>query len=102
MARKQIKWYNIPGTSTKVRLDRGEYTNGNLGIILVTKEGEDYCDLTVNLGSPFQSKSKAFLDINNFRDAEEFVTANGLGVFTGIMGASGFCTYPLYDFSIKP
>lgn len=103
MAKKtKIIWYNVPGTKEKVRIYKDfYYSNGCVFYGLVDKNEEPYADLTVNLNSPFQSKSKAFLDINNCPWAEDFVTANGLGEFTGIMGHSGYCDYPLYDFSLK-
>ena len=69
--------------------------NGTLALMLTHRNG-DRDVLTVNLGNPFQSETRAFLDTNNYPDAESFILENGLGTATGISARSGFCLYPLY------
>ena len=69
--------------------------NGTLALMLTHRNG-DIDVLTVNLGNPFQSETRAFLDTNNYPDAESFILENGLGTATGITARSGFCLYPLY------
>ena len=69
--------------------------NGTLALMLTHRNG-DRDVLTVNLGNPFQSETRAFLDTNNYPDAESFIWENGLGEATGITARSGFVEYPLY------
>ena len=86
---------------TKVWLSIAQYKdNGCLGLMLNTEyDGEEveYCRLTVNI-MPYLPPFFAYLDTNNVPCAEQFVKENKLGVFAGIMGNSGYCSYPLYRF----
>lgn len=59
---------------------------------------EPFIDLTVNLDEVLPPYM-AYLDTNNFPQAEELVRKTGLGTPTGQMRASGFCMYPLYSFN---
>lgn len=58
---------------------------------------EPFIDLTVNLDETLPPYM-AYLDTNNFPQAEELVRKTGLGTPTGQTYASGFCVYPLYNF----
>lgn len=78
---------------------RGEYTQGGLGIHLYEK-GEPFCALTVWL-EPLADPTEAFVDTNNFPEAEEFIRIHKLGTFTGTTAYSGFCEYPLYRFDLS-
>ena len=62
---------------------------------------DDFTTLTVNLCNyDMQSDTTAFLDTNNNPWASKFVEKNKLGMNTYIIGASGFCHYPLYSFDL--
>ncbi len=69
--------------------------NGTLALMLVY-DNDDSDVITVNLNSPFQSKSMAFLDTNNYPDIEKWIRQNNLGLPMNLTEKSGFCTYPLY------
>ncbi|MBR1737462.1 MAG: DUF4313 domain-containing protein [Firmicutes bacterium] len=74
--------------------------NGSICVMLNTEyagEEIEYCILTVNI-VPSLPPYYAYLDTNNIPCAEQFVRDNKLGAFTGIMGNSGYCSYPLYQF----
>ena len=79
----------------------GKYAqNNNLAIRLITKGGEPWATLTVNLDTKLP-EDHAFVDINNFDDASVFIEENGLGEWTGGMRHSGYCVYPLYKFDLE-
>ncbi len=75
-----------------------QYTNGNL-YIGIDNGDELYADLTVNLDIPLPP-NQAYVDVNNFPEAESFIQERKLGESTGIYGRSGFCKYPLYVFKL--
>lgn len=60
---------------------------------------EPYGDVTVNIDGPCPDYC-GYLDTNNSPMLEAFVVNNNLGEFTGIVGQSGFCSYPLYSFNV--
>lgn len=94
---------NAYDTTYHVQPRVAEYMdNHTLAISLVTDIGEPYCHLTVNLmeSDVFASNDTAFVDTNNCPWAEEFIISNGLGEPLGLVGHSGFCTYPLYKFNM--
>lgn len=69
--------------------------NENLAIIAV-EDYEVYGNLTVNINKlPY---GLAAIDTNNFPNAEHVAKELG-GIPTEEYLASGFCTYPVYDFS---
>lgn len=79
---------------------RGDYGNGNTAITLVDKEtGEDVANLTVNLVE-LLLPDQAYIDTNNFPEAEQFLKETGLGKPTGNTRQSGFCEYPLYNINL--
>ena len=87
------------GKTYEVYLVTGNYANNDsLAIQLFEKDGSPFATITVNLDNALQNDEYAFLDTNNCPWAEDFVIKNGLGEFTGFLGASGFCSYPLYQF----
>ena len=69
--------------------------NGTLALMLTHKNGDSDV-VTVNLNSPMQSDSMAFLDTNNYPDIEKWIQKNNLGLPMGVKERSGFCEYPLY------
>ncbi len=88
------------GETYEVELETTSYAdNGTLAIQMLS-EKEPFAVITLNLNSPLQDKTHAFLDTNNCPWAEAFVDKYGLTTFTGAYGESGFCTYPLYQFNL--
>lgn len=85
---------------TTVALHISQYVNtGAIYIGLIDcEECQPFCDVTVNLGGCV-SDFYGYLDTNKLSDIGKFVEENGLGEFTGVMGRSGFCRYPLYKFN---
>ena len=85
----------------EVTLDIQTYqNNGRIFIGLISNEDgcpEPFGDVTVNIDAPAPNYC-GYLDTNNLSNVEQFITDNGLGEFTGIMGRSGYCAYPLYLF----
>ena len=71
--------------------------NDNLAIVLNELTTGPFATLTVNLYDDLP-EDMAFVDINNYPWAEEFIKENNLGEPTGKYGKSGFCVYPLYRF----
>ncbi len=59
--------------------------------------------ITVNLGDKnHQSENQAYLDTNNCPWAVEFLQDNEIAKpVDGVIGVSGFCTYPLYEFNLE-
>ena len=88
------KKFTFRGQPVKISAESYQ-VNGTLALMLTHRNG-DRDVLTVNLGNPFQSETRAFLDTNNYPDAESFIWENGLGEATGITARSGFVEYPLY------
>ena len=78
--------------------------NNGLAIEMVTwEEGypEPWSMLTVNLDDQLESDC-AYVDTNNNgQDITAWIEQNKLGVPTGRIGFSGFCTYPEYRFAIE-
>lgn len=79
--------------------------NGRLAVVVWIHEETDFAEpwasLTVNLDRKFSKDGNAFIDVNNFPDAEEFIKANHLGQPTGYVAASGFCLYPEYKLDLE-
>lgn len=73
--------------------------NGTLALMLTHKNGDSDV-VTVNLNSPMQSDSMAFLDTNNYPDIEKWIQKHNLGLPMYVNERSGFCTYPLYTLFI--
>lgn len=92
------------GRDVEVVLDMQLYTNGRiyLGLIEVAEDGypEPYADITTNIDAPAPAYC-GYLDTNNLSNIEQFIVENEIGVFTGLMGSSGFCRYPLYRFNVE-
>lgn len=85
-----------------IALQTSKYDNGNLAVMLIdTETGEDYAVLTVNLGTKLSGENMAYIDTNNFPEAEQFIKENNLGEPTGITRQSGFCEYPLYNLNLE-
>lgn len=88
----------------KFLIKKGTYmADDSLALLLFTEDGEYERTLTVCLPSCIMGETfnYAYLDTNNFPDAEKFVKKTKIGKFTGIYGYSGYCQYPLYVFDEK-
>ena len=81
---------------TEVTVEKGEYHNGTVALMLNNPDGELYAVATVNLNHPLQSDSLAFLDENNLPGIGKWIEENDLGLSMGYIASSGFCRYPLY------
>ena len=96
----------------KVSFKIGEYTPMVMSISMFFTEDEEWQELTKNFGNfvgndpytgSFIRKNCAFVDINNCPGAEEMLKRIGAKPYTRfgspVTVRSGFCIYPLYEFS---
>ena len=85
-----------------LELEINSYMDNNrlyIGLVEVGGEyPEHFADLTVNISAPCPDYC-GYVDTNNCPELEGFIEKHGLGEFTGLMGGSGFCSYPLYLFN---
>ena len=88
------------GNEVEVHAVIAEYYNGNTAIRLYTKDGEPWATLTVNFEHKLPDKNLAFIDTNNFPEAENFIKKYGLGFKIGDR-RSGYCVYPLYQLDLN-
>lgn len=100
---KELVYHSDYTGDTEVTLNIQTYqNNGRIFIGLVSHEEGDtepFGDVTVNIGD-FAPDYCGYLDTNNLSNVEEFITENDLGEFTGFIGRSGYCQYPLYMFNV--
>ena len=94
-----MKKYIYKGKPVEVKTD--SYRNNNTLALTLNYEDGDRDVVTVNLNSPFQSDSLAFLDTNNYPDIEKWIRENNLGLAMNLMERSGFCEYPLYSINLS-
>ena len=83
-------------------LVHGYYHDDSLAVEMVANgdgEWEPWATLTVNLG--LGNAYRQFIDTNNCPWATEFLESNGLAKPMGIEMPSGYCTYPMYEFTSK-
>ena len=79
------------------------YLNGNLAILLQTKDKggpDNYATITVNFPDELLPPDQAYLDTNNVPEIEQFIKDNKLGKPKHRHHISGFCAYPLYEFDL--
>ena len=94
---------NLYGTEHRIILLEERYDEyDNLAIIALELDADTSpCDmwavLTTNI-CPLADPDTAFVDTNNWTDAEDFIKDNGLGQYLNKDCSSGYCTYPLYRF----
>ena len=100
----ELKYYDLideDGDSIKVAPIAMKYAdNKTLAVYLYTEDMEPYADITVNIENGIADYEMAYVDVNNFPWAEAFIKENGIGKPMGVVGRSGFCTYPLYFFNL--
>lgn len=69
-------------------------SNNNIAVQLITKNGEPFANLTVNIMK--LAEPLACIDTNNVARAEQLINKYNLGAPTGEVVGSGFCIYPIY------
>lgn len=75
-------------------------SNGTLAVEMNTiPDDEPYGTITVNLSSPFQGDTHAFVDENNLPGISAWLKRHKIAKPTGIIQRSGFCIYELYEFN---
>lgn len=88
------------GSTYDVACELDKYIDGSLAVQLIDKaDGCPFARLTVNLGMNIP-ENYAFIDTNNFPDAEKLIRDYDLGTNTGKYGSSGYCKYPLYEMNM--
>lgn len=101
---RSIEYVTPFGQKIKVELEIGNYQNNNCMYIGINQTDleypEPYGDVTVNLDGKVPDYS-GYVDINNDPGIVDFIEKNELGAYTGIMGQSGYCYYPLYLFDVE-
>ena len=90
------------GTEYEIAFEVARYMYGGLAVEVHCRERGDewwepYGTLTKNLGDPLPG-NWAYIDANNLPDLCEFVIDKGWATQVG-EGHSGFCTYPLVEFT---
>lgn len=101
-AKDKLVYHSEYGEDVAVRLQVQSYLNNGRIYIGLNCDGNDepYADLTVNIDAPAPLYC-GYLDTNNLSKSQDFVLENDLGEFTGFMGRSGYCKYPLYFFNVE-
>lgn len=80
----------------QVTLSKSEYqSSATLAVLMAYENGEEDV-ITVNLSSPFESDTMAFLDENNHPGIGQWMCDNQLAIPMGVTIRSGFCQYWLY------
>ena len=97
--------HEVWGCDHDLCIEAGTYAFGGglfLQIYEVHEFGEiePYSNLTVNLPGLGESGPYAYVDTNNFPEAETLISKYKLGRPTGKVGHSGYCTYPEYFFNL--
>lgn len=83
----------------QLRLEKASYcATGGLAVVAYLENGEEWDVITVNLGPV--PEGMAYIDTNNNPWAEKFLKKHKIAKPTGVVGHSGFCTYPLYMFDM--
>ena len=103
---KTFKFKSQWGTEYNIIFFKSNYMDNNriyIGCMCEDEEYggyEPYCDVTVNLNQIIPTGNYGFLDTNN-GDPNLFrlMKANRWIEDTGILGFSGWCSYPLVKFS---
>lgn len=99
---KQLEMESRFSGKIKLELEISSYMDNNrmyIGLVEVDGEyPEHFADLTVNISAPCPDYC-GYVDTNKCPELEKFIEKHELGEFTGLVGNSGFCSYPLYLFN---
>lgn len=95
----ETEWATYPNCYFQVSRYKA---NDSLALQLWNEEDGPIARLTVCLpDAKYQPKpNEAYVDVNNCPWAMNFIKENDLGEDTGLVGFSGFCTYPLVAFDM--
>ena len=107
---KNVKVYELEfyGTKYNVVLAKGSYiVNDTLAVLMYisTPKGkikEDFGDLTQNIGEStlLADDTRQFIDTNNLgNDIVKWLVKNKIAKKTDIVGFSGYCQYPMVEFT---
>lgn len=102
MAKTIYRYTNSWGTANAFLVHSKYVTNDGLAVEIITDtfgDWEPYGEVTVNFG--FASERYAYVDVNNMPNITEFLEENGLAKPTGLEYHSGYCVYPMYEFTDK-
>lgn len=89
------KYYNYQGQ--KVHLVTTQYGDLSLAVLMYGENDEDLIDIiTMDVKSPYQSETDAFLDIHTCADIESFIVNNKLGIPRHYREIFNGKMYPLY------
>lgn len=101
-----LEWY---GEKYHIVLGKGNYvSNGTFAVLMYvsTPKGkikEDFGDLTKNIGNSdiYANKTNTqFVDTNNLGESIiRWLVDNNIAKEKHVYGSSGFCTYPLVEFT---
>lgn len=97
--------FEFLGEKHRARFHKDNYANnGNLYIGVLTWDEEDgywvhWSDLTVNLNVPCKMNT-AFITMEiSGEEIMDVLVEKGYAIETGVMRCSGYCVYPLYEFT---
>lgn len=81
----------------------GQYQgNGHIAVAIYSLSEGPFANVTVNLDTTDNyPENFGYVDTNNFPEAEAIIKNLGIGKKTNIVGRSGFCFYPLYEFDVE-
>ena len=99
MEKKKYQCRTFFGT-TEVWLTKKEYANNHTLHVQAWCEDGPFATITVNIPGGCAGDNFAYVDTNNCPWAPEFLEENGLATNTGIIGYSGYCAYPLFNFNV--
>ena len=76
--------------------------NNHVALSVFSKEDGPIANITVNLDEMnYLPENFAYVDTNNFPEAEDVIRKLDIGVNIGIPARSGYCEYQLYAFNMK-
>lgn len=82
-------------------LVKGRYKHGNtLALEVHSRMYGPMAKITINIKSTMADETSAFLNTNACPEVEDLVESLGIGQFSGVIGRSGYCLYPLYEFDM--
>lgn len=102
--RKERYWmpetFNYNGVD--VRFETLKYEGGDLAVQMLAKYDywEPYAVITKNFDADL-APNAAFLDVNNVKNIDKWLIENGLAKETPWATQSGYCVYPLVEFTEK-